>query len=93
MENALLELKAGNVPEPPTLPTFSELKDIVGFNEYYREEERYAINVEEETLSSAQEATSQRDFAEVEVVMDSFDSTKSGASESGPGPQHQQMGG
>jgi len=26
------------------MPSFEEIKDIVGFNAYYKEEERYATN-------------------------------------------------
>jgi 2-methylisocitrate lyase-like PEP mutase family enzyme len=38
MQQALLTLKRGNYPEHIT---FSALKEVVGFNRYYQEEERY----------------------------------------------------
>ena len=44
MENALDTLKGGEVPAPPTLPTFPELREVVGFPEYYDEERRYALD-------------------------------------------------
>jgi hypothetical protein len=42
METALDTLKGGEVPEPPVLPTFPELREIVGFPEYYEEEVKAA---------------------------------------------------
>ncbi|PKA59304.1 Carboxyvinyl-carboxyphosphonate phosphorylmutase, chloroplastic [Apostasia shenzhenica] len=41
MEDALRAIKGGRVPPPGSLPSFEEIKEIVGFNEYYDEEERY----------------------------------------------------
>ncbi|XP_020572977.1 uncharacterized protein LOC110019586 [Phalaenopsis equestris] len=41
MEDALTALKGGRIPPPGTLPTFEEIKETVGFNEYYEEEELY----------------------------------------------------
>ncbi|KAH0470201.1 hypothetical protein IEQ34_001759 [Dendrobium chrysotoxum] len=43
MEDALVALKGGRIPPPGSLPTFEEIKETVGFNEYYKEEERYKI--------------------------------------------------
>jgi hypothetical protein len=44
MENALNTLKSGEVPAPPVLPTFPELRDVVGFPDYYDQEQRYALD-------------------------------------------------
>eukprot|EP00244_Chara_vulgaris_P008199 TRINITY_DN3138_c0_g1_i2.p1 TRINITY_DN3138_c0_g1~~TRINITY_DN3138_c0_g1_i2.p1 ORF type:complete len:325 (+),score=56.41 TRINITY_DN3138_c0_g1_i2:352-1326(+) len=44
MQNALQTLKKGEIPPPSVLPSFEEFKDIVGFNKYYTEEERYRID-------------------------------------------------
>ena len=41
MDEALAALKAGRTPER-LLPDFATLCDIVGFNDYYRQEKRYA---------------------------------------------------
>ncbi|KAM0947184.1 putative 2,3-dimethylmalate lyase [Dioscorea sansibarensis] len=54
MEDALVAIKGGRVPPPGQLPTFEEIKDIVGFNDYYKEEELYSV-------SSAQ-TSSQRSY-------------------------------
>ncbi|XP_039117626.1 2,3-dimethylmalate lyase-like [Dioscorea cayenensis subsp. rotundata] len=43
MEDALVAIKGGNVPPPGQLPTFEKIKDTVGFNDYYKEEERYRV--------------------------------------------------
>ncbi|MED6143092.1 hypothetical protein PIB30_003370 [Stylosanthes scabra] len=48
MQNALTALKQGVVPPPGTMPSFEEIKDIVGFNTYYQEEKRYAIGASSE---------------------------------------------
>ncbi len=40
IEDALKSLKKGD--HPSNLPTFEDLKDAVGFNEYYAEEDHYA---------------------------------------------------
>ncbi|KAL9297548.1 hypothetical protein ACSQ67_023444 [Phaseolus vulgaris] len=42
MQDALTAIKGGNVPPPGSMPSFEEIKDIVGFNTYYKEEERYS---------------------------------------------------
>ena len=42
MDAALLSLKSGHVLEPPAIPTFLELQDVVGFPRYYEEEGKYA---------------------------------------------------
>ncbi|KAJ0969310.1 hypothetical protein J5N97_022187 [Dioscorea zingiberensis] len=54
MEDALIAIKGGRLPPPGQLPSFEELKDTLGFNDYYKEEQRY-------TVSSAQ-TSSQRTY-------------------------------
>ncbi|XP_074583749.1 uncharacterized protein LOC141839816 isoform X2 [Curcuma longa] len=44
MEDALAAIKSGRVPPPGSLPSFDEIKDTLGFNNYYEEEKRYSIN-------------------------------------------------
>lgn len=41
MQDALNALKGGRIPSSETMPTFEEIKEIVGFNAYYEEEKRY----------------------------------------------------
>nr|XP_029118333.1 uncharacterized protein LOC105038136 isoform X2 [Elaeis guineensis] len=41
--DALVAIKGGRVPSPGSLPSFEEIKDALGFNEYYEEEKRYSI--------------------------------------------------
>ncbi|KAG6488555.1 hypothetical protein ZIOFF_049801 [Zingiber officinale] len=41
MEDALAAIKSGRVPPPGSLPSFDEIKDTLGFNNYYEEEKRY----------------------------------------------------
>ncbi|KAK7394122.1 hypothetical protein VNO78_14641 [Psophocarpus tetragonolobus] len=42
MQDALTSIKGGAVPPPSTMPSFEQIKDLVGFNEYYKQEDRYA---------------------------------------------------
>ncbi|XP_042469597.1 2,3-dimethylmalate lyase-like isoform X3 [Zingiber officinale] len=44
MEDALAAIKSGRLPPPGSLPSFDEIKDTLGFNDYYEEEKRYNIN-------------------------------------------------
>ncbi|XP_057436610.1 uncharacterized protein LOC130729016 [Lotus japonicus] len=44
MQDALAAIKDGGVPPPESMPSFEEIKDIVGFNAYYEEEKRYATS-------------------------------------------------
>ncbi|KAF3456951.1 hypothetical protein FNV43_RR01606 [Rhamnella rubrinervis] len=36
-------IRSGQIPPPGSMPTFEEIKEIVGFNSYYEEEKRYAL--------------------------------------------------
>lgn len=42
MQDALSGLKSGRIPPPSTLPSFEEIKEIIGFNDYYEEEKCYS---------------------------------------------------
>ncbi|KAM7253258.1 hypothetical protein ACFE04_008818 [Oxalis oulophora] len=42
MQDALVSLKDGKLPGPEAIPSFEEIKEVVGFNDYYKEEELYA---------------------------------------------------
>ncbi|XP_073048731.1 uncharacterized protein [Primulina eburnea] len=41
MQDALLAIKGGRIPSPGSMPSFEEIKEILGFNTYYEEEMRY----------------------------------------------------
>ncbi|KAH7521416.1 hypothetical protein FEM48_Zijuj07G0030900 [Ziziphus jujuba var. spinosa] len=43
MQEALNAIKNGCIPSPGSMPSFEEIKEIVGFNSYYEEEKRYAV--------------------------------------------------
>ncbi|OAY37615.1 2,3-dimethylmalate lyase isoform X2 [Manihot esculenta] len=44
MQDSLTAIKGGRIPPPGTMPTFEEIKEILGFNTYYEEEKRYATS-------------------------------------------------
>ncbi|QHO09681.1 2,3-dimethylmalate lyase [Arachis hypogaea] len=48
MQDALAALKGGRIPPPESMPSFEEIKDIVGFNTYYEEEKRYVTGASSE---------------------------------------------
>lgn len=42
MQDSLTALKGGRIPPPGSMPSFEEMKEILGFSNYYEEEKRYA---------------------------------------------------
>ncbi|KAK8973404.1 hypothetical protein V6N11_069273 [Hibiscus sabdariffa] len=44
MQDSLTALKSGRIPPPGSMPSFEEIKEILGFNKYYEEEKRYATS-------------------------------------------------
>ncbi|RAL47513.1 hypothetical protein DM860_011251 [Cuscuta australis] len=44
MQDALTAIRSGRLPSPGSMPSFEELKEILGFNAYYEEEKRYSIS-------------------------------------------------
>ncbi|PON95558.1 Pyruvate/Phosphoenolpyruvate kinase-like domain containing protein [Trema orientale] len=42
MQDALIAIRGGRIPSPGSMPSFEEIKEILGFNIYYEEEKRYA---------------------------------------------------
>ncbi|XP_075660530.1 uncharacterized protein LOC142630419 isoform X2 [Castanea sativa] len=42
MQDSLNAIKGGRIPPPGSMPSFEEIKEILGFNTYYEEEKRYA---------------------------------------------------
>lgn len=53
MQDALVAIKGGRIPPPGTMPSFEEIKEILGFNTYYEEEKRYASQIPLQRASSA----------------------------------------
>lgn len=45
LQDALRAIKGGRIPPPGTMPSFDEMKEILGFNTYYDEEKRYATSI------------------------------------------------
>lgn len=43
MQDALLAIKGGRMPPPGSMPSFEEIKEILGFNAYYEEEMEYSM--------------------------------------------------
>lgn len=44
MQDALVAIRGGRIPPPGSMPSFEEIKEILGFNIYYEEEKRYATS-------------------------------------------------
>lgn len=44
LQDALAALKSGRLPPPGDLPSFENLQEIVGFPQYYAEEQRYTTD-------------------------------------------------
>ncbi|GAV90444.1 PEP_mutase domain-containing protein [Cephalotus follicularis] len=55
MQDSLTAIKGGRIPPPGNMPTFEEIREILGFDTYYEEEKRYATST---SLQSAQRARS-----------------------------------
>eukprot|EP00250_Pteridium_aquilinum_P034913 c8308_g1_i1 orf=173-1756(+) len=62
MQDALLALKSGRMPPPSDLPSFEEIKTIVGFNNYYEEEKKYSTS-----QSTLEEPSSSDDSLKQEI--------------------------
>ncbi|KNA10832.1 hypothetical protein SOVF_140730 [Spinacia oleracea] len=45
MQDALKAIRRGHIPSPGSMPSFEEIKDTLGFNDYYEEEKRYALTM------------------------------------------------
>ncbi|KAF7837105.1 2,3-dimethylmalate lyase isoform X1 [Senna tora] len=56
MLDSLTAIRGGRIPPPGSMPSFEEIKDILGFNTYYEEEKRYATSTDQ--LPSKRESSS-----------------------------------
>ncbi|KAG2726133.1 hypothetical protein I3760_01G098500 [Carya illinoinensis] len=54
--DSLAALRGGRIPPPRSMPSFEEIKEILGFNTYYKEEQRYATSTNQ--LSSQRVSSS-----------------------------------
>lgn len=43
-QDALAAIKGGRIPPPGSMPSFEEVKEVLGFNSYYEEEKWYYSN-------------------------------------------------
>ncbi|KAL2249430.1 uncharacterized protein LOC105166486 [Sesamum indicum] len=58
MQDALLAIKGGRIPSPGSMPSFEEIKEILGFNVYYEEEMRYSTKISQSRLERGYSSTS-----------------------------------
>ncbi|XP_028213834.1 uncharacterized protein LOC114396142 [Glycine soja] len=75
MQDALTAIKGGAVPPPGSMPSFEEIKDIVGFDAYYEEEKRYATSTNQQLSnreSSSLYSIQRRDQVDKEQTSQSF---------------------
>ncbi|XP_047172614.1 2,3-dimethylmalate lyase-like isoform X1 [Vigna umbellata] len=75
MQDSLIAIKGGRIPPPGSMPSFEEIKDILGFNAYYEEEKRYAANASPQLSkgeSSSLYSIRGRDQVDTEQTSQSF---------------------
>ncbi|KMZ72362.1 Isocitrate lyase [Zostera marina] len=82
MEDALIAIKGGRIPPPSRLPSFEEVKEIIGFNDYYEEEKCYTIR--EDSLPALQRGYSSQgsDFIETSMIENNTDERTRGQTDS-----------
>lgn len=84
MQDALLALKSGRMPPPANLPSFEEIKRIVGFDKYYEQEQRYVAG----SLDAAEVADSVTCEADASLPSGKFPSLENSVYQSNrAGPQ------
>ncbi|XP_073284319.1 uncharacterized protein [Primulina huaijiensis] len=67
MQDALLAIKGGRMPSPGNMPSFEEIKEILGFNTYYEEELRYDTKINQ--LSVERDKSNQSAYEAVVEVL------------------------
>lgn len=63
MQDSLTAIKGGRIPPPGSMPSFEEIKEILGFNTYYEEEKRYTTSTNQpssQRVSSSRYSIQQR---------------------------------
>ncbi|KAK4754466.1 hypothetical protein SAY87_002570 [Trapa incisa] len=69
MQDSLRAIKGGRIPPPGSMPSFEEMKEILGFNIYYEEEKRYSSN-SSQPLSQRASTMQQRSEENTEQIVD-----------------------
>ncbi|KAL3007743.1 hypothetical protein AAZX31_08G351900 [Glycine max] len=75
MQDSLTAIRGGRIPPPGSMPSFEEIKDILGFNAYYEEEKRYATTTNPQLSkreSSNLYSIQRRDQVDTEQTNQSF---------------------
>ncbi|CDP14675.1 unnamed protein product [Coffea canephora] len=78
MQDALTAIKGGRMPSPGSMPSFEEIKDILGFNKYYEEEKRYATNISQLTSQSGYSSASSDTYSTQQISEDNSSGPFSG---------------
>ncbi|KAL8481060.1 hypothetical protein ACS0TY_027551 [Phlomoides rotata] len=63
MQDALSAIKGGRIPSPGSMPSFEELKEILGFNSYYEEEMLYTTKTSQPDLNKGYSSTSNSSYS------------------------------
>lgn len=63
MQDALLAIKGGRMPPPGSMPSFEEIKEILGFNAYYEEERRYSTKSDQPHARKGYSSTSNSSYS------------------------------
>ncbi|KAJ7979072.1 2,3-dimethylmalate lyase [Quillaja saponaria] len=69
MQDSLMAIRGGRIPPPGSMPSFEEIKEILGFKSYYEEEKRYATSTYQlpsRRVSSSIYNTQQKDQIDTE---------------------------
>lgn len=68
MQDALTAIKGGRMPSPGNMPSFEEIKDILGFDNYYEEEKCYATNISQLTSQSGYSSASSNTYSTQQIA-------------------------
>ncbi|KAH6783245.1 Phosphoenolpyruvate carboxylase family protein [Perilla frutescens var. hirtella] len=73
MQDALLAIKGGRMPPPGSMPSFEEIKEILGFNAYYEEDMRYSTKSDQPHSRKDYSSTSNSSYS---IQMNAQNDTK-----------------
>ncbi|KAL2900761.1 2 3-dimethylmalate lyase [Bienertia sinuspersici] len=68
MQDALNAIRRGHIPSPASMPSFEEMKDTLGFNEYYEDDKRYALTMTPPARGSLNESEESPQDPPIEVI-------------------------